>query len=357
MEIGGFFEFPDFDCADTKDSVYHYLTDIGSKHEFFRDGRQAIKSVLLSIKGKQIQKCYLPSYMCFSIMQPFIELDLETELYNHGESLKPILDNLIEKSVIFIIDYFGTEYMDDDVISSILERDNIIILDITHSILDKDRFRAAHENLYYISSLRKIFPIPDGGILYHSNKLFNTQKASPVNYEIMIEAMMLKASFLKEQREVMEERLLKDKFLTMYRDYEKRKDNSVIEIQNIPSISLQTLKNINIHSLIEQRYENMKYLYESVYDQDLCLFKFDDIKSPFTFPIIFESRERRELVKTSLIKNDIYPPIHWDLTNFIPDSYSYEQKLSSRILSIPIDQRYKTEELSKVVKVLEGEIQ
>ncbi len=73
-------------------------------------------------------------------------------------------------------------------------------------------------------------------------------------------------------------------------------------------------------------------------------------------PLVFESEERREYIKNKLIKNKIYPPVHWELPDAIPKEYQYEHDLSKRILSISIDQGYENADMKRMVEVLNGEL-
>src|SRR5665647_1066990 len=109
MEIGGFFEFPKFDNIDNDDSTFHYLINLYENYSFFRDGRQAIKAVLQNTDEIKDRPCYLPAYLCDSIIKPFAEMSLNINFFGHEDPLKPILNMDIDNSVIFFIDYFGTE--------------------------------------------------------------------------------------------------------------------------------------------------------------------------------------------------------------------------------------------------------
>jgi hypothetical protein len=349
MEIGGFFEFPEINRVKYSTSVYYYLTNVYENHSFFRDGRQAIKSVLLNINELKDMTCYLPAYLCYSILQPFKELNLNVRFYNHQHPLKPAINENIKKSLVYIIDYFGTEFASNEDICKFLEN-NIVILDITHSIFDRNRFEIEHENFYLISSLRKVFPVPDGGVLYYTNSKFKANKSFPKGYENMLEAMILKSFYLKNHTET------KKYFLSLYKNYEVDKDNDSIQLQDIPSISLYILKNIDISNIIARRTKNLKFMYENISDKRHLLFNHDDIKSPFTLPLISENEEKRDAVKEVLIEEDIYPPMHWDIQNIIPKSHLYEHGLSKKILSVPIDQRYDDEDMSKVVNIIKREV-
>ncbi len=380
MEIGGFFEFPKLDCDDPDDSSYKYLKKAYGRFKFVRDGRQAIKSVLLNIKDINNMKCYLPSYLCDSILKPFNELNLKVKFYDHEEVLNPILGE-IKDSLIYVIDYFGVESISNKEIYELLDKNNILVLDISHSILNQNRFSIESENYYIISSLRKIFPIPDGGIVYHSVDQFNSNfpEGFPEGYEKRLEAMVLRSFYLKgleidmgsmgsafddDKLESMvgdfnSEKVdnnglenLKKHYLSMYYDYELEKFEKNVMPQNIPTISLHILNNISHSNIEEKRNENLKFTYQEIQDQDLLLFDFKQIKSPFMLPLKFKTEKERNSVKTTLIDNKIYPQILWEIEKYVPKKYSYAQDLSRKILMIPIDQRYGSNDLSKINKLL-----
>ena len=379
MEIGGFFEFPEFEIINDNDSAHHHLITINNNHYFLRDGRQAIKSSLLDIIDVKNKTCFLTSYLCDSILQPFNELNLDIKFYEHNDPLIPLLDSNIKNSIILIIDYFGVEAISNQEIQELLDQGNIVILDISHSILNQNRFSIQHENLYLISSLRKIFPIPDGGIIYYNKNQFNSTDKFPTNYEKKLEAMILRGFYLKnfnlrrstpqEDGKKLDSMLedfytikpagikqnledIKKYYLSLHYEYELNKYKHESEPQNIPSLSLYILNNISYTTIVKKRFENLKFLYEKIDNEDLFLFNLDDIKSPFILPLRFDSASERDTMKNLLIENDIYPPILWDLEKYVPKEYTYERDLGKRILTIPIDQRYSPEILSKAVDIL-----
>jgi hypothetical protein len=44
--------------------------------------------------------------------------------------------------------------------------------------------------------------------------------------------------------------------------------------------------------------------------------------------------------------------VHWDVKNVSPSMYHYEHELSEKILSIPIDQRYELDDMSRICDIL-----
>lgn len=334
QEIGGFFAFSEFDCEKEEDSVYHYLTDVTHNYVFMRDGRQAIKAVLLNVPTPENITCYLPAYLCHSILQPFKELELTVKFYG--------MVPMVRDSVVFIIDYFGTEAgISNKGINMLLDRGNIIIMDITHSVLSKKRFDIQHENYYLIASLRKVFPIPDGGIVYHSNQKFGVETTFPGRFGLMVQAMRFKATDFEKKY-----------YRKLYQEYEDYKDSTQILQQDIPGISLDILENVNFLNIMKRRTANLDYIYENITKKWIFLYERRNIKSPFFLPLIFKTQKQRDSVKAQLIKEEIYPPIHWELPEEVPEKFAYERSLSESILSIPIDQRYGEEEMQRIAKVL-----
>ena len=378
MEIGGFFEFPKFDSVNDTDSAYHFLINLYEHHAFFRDGRQAIKAVLQNLNEIKNRPCFLPSYLCDSIIKPFAELGLDVNFFAHKDPLKPVLNTDINNSLIFLIDYFGTEPVSNDEIHELLDRDNVVIMDLSHSILEKKRFSIKHSNYYLIASLRKIFPIPDGGIAYHSDEEFISSNIFPKGYEPKLEAMAYRYLYLNgisvdaipghddqkldsifeaiytKKPVGFEKKLdaIKKHYLALHYKYELTKQETQVVPQSIPAISLYILHNISFLNILRKRIDNLKSLYDDITHKELFIFDFRDIQSPFLLPLRFASEAERDFVKNSLIRKDIYPPILWDIEEFVPHEFTYEHNLSKRMLTIPIDQRYTPEELSKAAVII-----
>jgi hypothetical protein len=288
------------------------------------------------------------------VLQAFDELHLKRNFYAHQHPLRPIISDGVTDSVLFFIDYFGCESVPNDTIYQYLDQGNTVILDVTHSIFNLKRFELIHDNLYLVSSLRKVFPIPDGGILFSAHALSDLPKQYPYHYDCMIDAMALKSLYLASSHACDAEKKheLKDCFLKLYANYEKDKDTRPIILQRAPAVSLYILENIDIRALIKQRTANLKLVYTRIQNDKYFLFDIRDLKSAFCLPMILNSEAAREALKDKLIREGIYPPIHWDLRGVSPKEFSYEHTLSKQILSIPIDQRYNERALLKVVDII-----
>jgi hypothetical protein len=355
MEIGGFYELPEFPCCDSTRSAFSWLTS-GNKGTavFVNDGRTAIKAVLENIEEKYHKEVHVPSYLCYAVLQPFEELRLPVTLYPHAHTLKPVIPGKSRHAIILIIDYFGAEPVSNEQIVKYLDQDNIVIVDNSHSLFSHDRFRIQHENFFLIASLRKMFPIPDGGILYHHRNRFAIRYVPDKSPHPMPEAMILKRMYLdcKKTRPEPGLQQAKDHFLQIYRRHDDGKAEQEILIRDIPFIAKEMLRQIDITPLIRRRTTNLDFCYRHINCHDLFLFPRREIHSPFMLPLIFRDRAERDAMREALIAKEIYPPVHWDIARVIPETFVYEQDLSSKILSIPVDQRYGKKDMSAVVTVL-----
>jgi hypothetical protein len=349
MELGGFFELPEYPCCDKKRSAFSWLTALDKGTAVFvNDGRTAIKAVLENVQKKYRKESHIPTYLCNAILQPFEELNLPVTFYSHEHPLKPRLNGTIRNAIILLIDYFGAEPIPNETIREYLDQDNIVIVDNTHSLFNLGRYTIKDENYFLIASLRKMFPIPDGGIVYHNRNTFEIQYVLDDTPHPMLEAMILKRMYLE-----CESKQMKEHFLRIYRSYDAGKFEREITLRDIPFISREMMKRIDIAHLIQKRKVNLDYCYRHITQKDIFLFHLKEIHSPFIVPLIFKDRKQRDEVRKVLIKNSIYPPVHWDITNIIPEKFAYEHELSRKILSIPIDQRYSETDMAAVVSVLD----
>jgi len=71
------------------------------------------------------------------------------------------------------------------------------------------------------------------------------------------------------------------------------------------------------------------------------------------FQVLFDSQEQRDQVKSYLIQNKVYPATFWDW----PTEYALDdpegKDFSDRMLSIPCDFRYKTDDIKQMLTILE----
>lgn len=319
----------------------------------FNSGRSTLKFYLKEIYNKK-KIFLLPSYLCHSVIQPFIELKIPFQFYKINKNLEidiSHLRNLISNSVggALFIHYFGfpqNKYILKfyDILKS-FEID--IVEDITHSILTNE---TGIYGDYAFSSLRKIFPLPDGGLLKSNRENLNNIEFHQGYDEIWgkrLVGSLYKDKYLKGK--------LTDKkeFLSLFGEAETILDSREIEILSMTKFSRFLLNKFNFSKIINIRRQNFKFLLEKLMGskQVVPLYKNHREKiCPLGFPIL---AEKREFLKAKLIENNIFPPIHWVLPDYInKEKFSESWNLSNKILTIPCDQRYTTNDMQYIVDVI-----
>lgn len=315
---------------------------------YLSNGRTAIKFILSHIiKKKRIRTCWLPSYLCETIIQPFKELNLEYKFFNIKENLQLDIDYLSKRikknDLILALYYFG--FPPNENVVNFLNKSkdsNVIILeDLTHSFLSKNIYLNKIGN-YSIISLRKWFGIPDGGIAISNDDLFDKdiiiKKPFDEFVNLRLQYSVLKNFYIKK---------IIDKNKSFRKLHNKAEElvNSVIDLNIMSNLSKAILDTIDFNTIIYKRRNNYKYLLSCIHNLDKIKILYpilsDDV-CPLGFPVLFE---KRDSLRKYLINNNIYCPVHWHLSEDIPKNFSYSYSLSKNILTIPCDQRYSIEDM------------
>ena len=344
MELGSEFNLRLEELEETQNSIYYKLK---KHHTYYLDsGRSALKLLLKEIKKGEV---LLPEYICDSVIRAFSEFNIN--YYRLKEDLTIDLDDFHSRvndntRVVYVMHYFGA-LQPEEILTQIFlmknQSDFIIIEDTTHSLFS--RMQTIGD--YCICSLRKWFAIPDGGILYSTKPLeFCNMNDLKRNTNIdKAYGMILKNLYLDGK---IESNLLYRKILT---DAEKKIDENK-KIMKISSFSEYLLKCHDTIHLTTRRKENYTQLLNEIATIGLKpIVKVEEGLCPFVLPI---SIDGRDTLREYLIENKVYCAVHWPLEITSLYKIKRSRKLSERILSLPIDQRYGLEEMSYLIRVLKN---
>ena len=102
-------------------------------------------------------------------------------------------------------------------------------------------------------------------------------------------------------------------------------------------LSLLLLKYAFDYEEIRQK-RRMNYLTLNEKLKDFALFpKLDTATVPLGYPIVVPDRDR---VRNELFGYNIYPPVHWDISSFVPRNFQESHHLPQTIMTLPCDHRY-----------------
>lgn len=206
---------------------------------------------------------------------------------------------------------------------------------------------------YIVGSLRKWYPIPDGGFVAAEETIFQEGMTLEKEFtEKRIELLTEKWNYLYGEGSAEEKKGIKNRFLKENREMEEWLDRHEGAGKMSPE-ALYMLDGIDEETCKEQRKRNYRYLYGKIHGKTWFWPILPEMEEAAPLYLAVYAREREELQRF-LTAHDIYAPVLWlvgkenesGLTN--DERYIYDH-----MLALPIDQRYGMEEMERAAIVLE----
>lgn len=300
--------------------------------KWFISGRAALDFILKDILSyRRIKTVALPSWCCDSMIQPVLNNDLKFVFYPVViENNELVINDEVDADVLLTIDYFGYKANRKKSFKG------LVINDISHSV-----FTQTDDDCDYIfGSLRKWAGFKTGGFA-NARKCFSINANTYTNDEYVSlrkEAMIEKEKYINDQ-------INKKDYLQVYAKAESMLEN----LFNYSSIEedINSAKHFAVEDIKKQRQDNARVLLDTV--KEYAIFKnADKDDCPLFVPIIVPDNKRDQL-KAHLIKNNIFCPVHWPITD-LHNLSKQEKYLYDNELSLVCDQRYNNEDMEYMCK-------
>ncbi|WP_201537891.1 hypothetical protein [Psychrobacter immobilis] len=318
QEIGGYFEFS---LPNLKQFPYPQALKYISARSAFLD----------LLDQNSIKKVWMPKFICDSMIEPLLILDIDIRYYDLDENFYPKIPSYLESDAYLVyVNYFGLCTTVQKKLLSIYPS-NQIIFDHSQAFFVKpfDCFAT-------IYSLRKFLPVAEGGLLI-SKSLINA------NHSVRdLESM------IQQYHHCFVRRLSNGS-----RAYEIFKNNEVLLNncipKNISGITEEIINCVDYASTQSQRLDNFKFLHTELVSINKLEIDIDSIESPLTYPLLLEGNISKELIEGS-----VYTPTYWFDSLQRLDVDSFEYKFISNTTHIVCDQRYSCEHMQfQVDKIMD----
>lgn len=326
----------------------YFLFNKAKDYALVSMGRDALKLALLTEGLRAGDEVLIPSFLCVKVIDVLEELNLKYRLFNIEEGFEVVSDHLLSmisektKAVIFI-NYFGYSSPDFHLMETIKGKGkNIaIILDyaqalfsITEAVL-KSPFVD-----YVVTSLRKFLPVPDGAFLIANKKQINQgailQQTRRAVFERGLGKIVKNYYLNSAHQNISMEQLHLDLVCQSEKHFDLEQG-----VYGMSALSCELLKHIDFEVVATQRKKNTKYLYEHL--DTAMLPKWDGKTVLLVVPVLLKNRDR---VRSLLMKQNIYLPIHWPIDERIDrEKHPVAHQLAERELGLVIDQRYGLEDM------------
>lgn len=326
-EIGS--EFWDVPTIDQQNKLFPEFA------QWFLSGRSALQAIIKELG--EARSVSLPSWCCDSMIKPFVDAGFEVHFYPvYWSDGRLIQEWSFDCDVLFLIDYFGYTGAIPD-LNGFKGR---VIRDVTHSL-----FSASYSDAdFYFGSLRKWCGAWTGGYAWAKDgHRLRTKVAKDSKYISLREkAMHQKAEYVSEQRE--------DKgYLQIFDEAEEL-------LESVGSFAaadrdIQIAKKLDIETVKNRRRANADVL-RSAFPDWLIFSELSSNDVPMFVPALVPNGKRNEL-RRYLIKNEIYCPIHWPVSDYHrldgKERFIYDNELS-----LVCDQRYTEENMHRMVETIKA---
>lgn len=370
MEIGSIYEIDPntFSDAAAYDASVFTLKEIKKYNKihtaFTGSGREAIALALKAITKNRpnIRKtALLPAYMCDSVFWPFERGGWDLHFYHVDKNLEAEKENLfvqienLNPGLLFIHPYYGSDtWKPLRPMLKTWQSDGICIMeDVTQSYYLADTEWNAD---YIIGSLRKWYPVPDGGFAV-SNEPFPEEFCAGNRSFIKTKLDLLtkKWNYFHVSCSPEEKQEQKKAFMAKNREMEEWLDHYE-EISPLSKESMQILSGLKEDQYKNRRNENCRYLlqqtigktkFSPVFAKENTI---ESVNAPLYFPVYAENRDD---LQKFLVSQGIYAPVLWPVGKENEKLLTQtEQKIYQQILALPIDQRYGLSEMQYIAQAL-----
>ena len=286
-------------------------------------GRNAFEYIIIANGYKKV---YLPYYTCEVMLQPIVRQGIEYEFYRIDEGFRPLIEekNISSDSVLVYNNYFGLHDREARLIS---EHYKNIIIDNSQAF-----YALPLTGIDTFYSPRKFFGVPDGGYLY-SNK----QPEMNLERDFSVDRM---GHLLVRIDQSAEEG---------FRIFKKNEESlSGSEIKLMSSLTRQLLRNIDYERCGEVRRENIKILHRALGAMNCIKIELEHNSIPMIYPFLTDKKGLKEY----LISKKIYCATYWESVKRHIDDKSWEYRLATDLVALPVDQRYNLEDMQKMVTLI-----
>ena len=310
--IGGYFEL-----ELPQRSEYH------STAIALNTGRNCLEYIL-RVRG--YKRVYVPYYSCDVLLEPFKKLDVDYTFYHINGQLELENDiHLSEGEAILYVNYFGLKQEYVETLGSKYEK---------HLIVDNTQAFYARpvEGIDTFYSCRKFFGVADGAYLYCDQ---------PLNMELEQDQSWERMGYLLKRTDISAE--------AAYADFRvqsaKLKDNP---IKRMSHLTHRIMASINYKQVATIRRENFRLLDEALKEKNHISLPLTDDTVPMVYPFLSDDDGLRQ----RLIENKIFVAQYWPNVLDWCEKGCTDNQLAKQLLPLPIDQRYGTEEMLFICKLI-----
>lgn len=301
---------------------------------YFANARSALYCLLLSLRPNRI---WIPDFVCPAVIDAVTKAGIALSTYAIDGGLRLCetdwLGAVDAGDAVLTVDYFGFPFD----LNGLRGLGATIIADCCQALFKMPNWQDAD---YFIASPRKFVGVPDGGILVSQSPLPINLQPAPLEWQ----TNSLNASLA---RRAFDEGNGDDGWFAAFQENESLQPTGPFSMS---AESKELIARLDYEFIAAKRRENYKVL-SSILQGNALFPELEDDVVPLGFPIRVE---RRDDLQQKLFANKVFAPIHWHLSDADLDGLAFE--LSEHILTLPCDQRYTSEQMTWLARLVKSSI-
>lgn len=308
---------------------------------WFISGTSALEYILEELLQKQVLKtAAVPSWCCECMIIPFLKKGIMVYFYDvyigHNNQLICDYSSVGSCDLTLVVSYFGYTGQ-----KNIGTPSGTILRDVTHSLFS----RQYNDAQYYFGSLRKWAGFWTGGYAWTNSAWTNSVHIGNLEPKYVVlrrRAMSDKLAYLKGKSN-------SKAYLELFEQGEDYLDGCNIVVGSIRDI--EVAKSLDIDFIKSKRRTNAKELLK--YLNNVAIFsELGEEDCPLFVPIVIP-KEYRDALRSYLIKNNVYCPIHWGISEYHQLS-GFSKEIYDNELSVICDQRYNIKDMQYIVELIKN---
>jgi hypothetical protein len=311
-----------------------------SQHRALWVNARSIINELLKLLQPPV--CWVPSYICDTVLSAipdhvkvcwYSALPGDRDMFDVRE-----LESVAAEDIVLIVDYFGFSTQAQQLIDQLAGRVRVVRDSCMVMPNFPQLFSPRDRNTTRIYSFRKTLGVPDGALALSnaSYSLPEPTEASPMGwFKSACKGRRLRGQFEAGQS-------VDGDWFELYQRSERNQPVGPYKISDLSRTILA--QKTDWSKPISKRRENYQYLWHRL--KAWSLFgELEEGDVPIGFPCLVN---RRDALLQMLYSVNIYPAIHWDLSNIVPECFVKSHEIANKIMTLPCDQRYDLHDMKKV---------
>lgn len=334
-------------------SDFHFVADYGNEdadwpwsgysHVLYSSGRHAAVALLRELRARRgIRRIWVPSYGCQEVYEAYGRAGVELKSYESSPIDEPRCPPVLCGDIVLDINTFGLRA------SGLAVSDDVVCLE-DHSHDPESVWARTSRADYCFASLRKAYPIGDGAVLWSPKRLpLPRRPRSSVEHDVVvaqrISAMCLKTEYLKGAP------IPK----ALFRELARAAERGIAES---PVSPMSPLAAALLRQVPNAKWRRQRKLNFNAFDQAIRGGAVDVLRpkanaTAFCIPLVLPNRVIRERLRRRLVEANVYPAVLWDLRKPFVRVSKRDRDLSSRVLCLHCDSRYRRVDMERVATLV-----